>query len=111
MSSEKIALVTGAGSGIGRAVALALSGAGYAVVVTGLPQEQLEETAHIADEARTLVVPADDSGPAAAPTMLAPVVTTFERLDLPFNTTGFSAPAAPMGTSPTNYESPSWTRT
>ena len=64
--SSKFAVVTGAGSGIGRAVALALDGAGYAVVLAGRRAEALEETARWrADGKRLLAVPTDVGDPAA----------------------------------------------
>ena len=55
--TSRIALVTGAGSGIGRAAALALVDAGWTVAVTGRRQEQLEETAELAGDARARVLP------------------------------------------------------
>jgi NAD(P)-dependent dehydrogenase (short-subunit alcohol dehydrogenase family) len=94
----KVALVTGAGSGIGRAVALALMGEGYAVALVGRRREQLEATAEAgaAKGARSLVAPADIGDPAAVRAVFADVKATFGRLDLLFNNAGISAISAPL---------------
>src|SRR5947199_9288598 len=93
----KIALVTGAGSGIGRATALALLREGYAVVLTGRRREALERTAAEAGPAgtRALVVPADVSDPESVRALFSTTQPTFGRRDLLFNNAGASAPAAP----------------
>lgn len=94
----KVALVTGAGSGIGRAVALGLMEAGYAVVLAGRRREKLEETA--AEGARfgtrTLVVPTDVGDPQSVRALFAKTKETFGRLDLLFNNAGTGAPAIPL---------------
>ncbi len=93
----KIALVTGAGTGIGKAVSLALLNAGYAVVLTGRRKELLETTAKEAGGgAKTLVAPADVSDPAAVKALFARTKETFGRLDLLFNNAGVGAPAVPL---------------
>jgi NAD(P)-dependent dehydrogenase (short-subunit alcohol dehydrogenase family) len=93
-ASPKIALVTGAGTGIGKAVALALLKAGYAVVLSGRRRELLEATAAEAGGgAQTLVVPADVSDPLAVKALFALTKETFGRLDLLFNNAGIGAPA------------------
>jgi len=94
----KIALVTGAGSGIGRAVSLALQSAGYSVVLAGRRKSKLEETANSAqqDGGTMLVVPADVSDPASVQALFASALQAFGRLDLLFNNAGLSAPAIPM---------------
>jgi NAD(P)-dependent dehydrogenase (short-subunit alcohol dehydrogenase family) len=95
MTSEKIALVTGAGSGIGKHVALALLQDGYSVVLAGRRREPLEATAlqGKASGARSLVMPADVSNPAAVNELFAKVQKGFGRLDLLFNNAGvFTAP-------------------
>lgn len=96
--SGKIALVTGAGSGIGRAAALALHAAGYAVVLAGRRAAPLEETARLAQHAeRTLLpVPTDVSDPASVRALFARIVEAFGRLDLLFNNAGIAAPSVPL---------------
>jgi NAD(P)-dependent dehydrogenase (short-subunit alcohol dehydrogenase family) len=94
--SQKIALVTGAGTGIGRAVALALARDGYAVVLAGRRKELLEETAKSAGNAKTLVVPTDVSDPASVKALFEKTKAAFGRLDLLFNNAGIGAPAVPM---------------
>ncbi len=96
-SSDKIALVTGAGSGVGRAVSLALARAGYAVVLAGRRREALEETAaHAGDGARTLVVPTDVADPSSVRALFAKTKEAFGRLDLLFNNAGTGAPPVPI---------------
>jgi NAD(P)-dependent dehydrogenase (short-subunit alcohol dehydrogenase family) len=94
--TQKFALVTGAGTGIGRAVALGLAEAGYAVALSGRRREPLEETAAMAGGARTLVVTADVADPAAVRAMFAQVKEAFGRLDLLFNNAGIGAPPIPL---------------
>lgn len=93
----KIAVVTGAGSGIGRAVALGLRGEGWAVVLAGRRPEELRTTASIAcGGPEMLVVPTDVGKPDAVRALFERVVETYGRLDLLFNNAGISAPAVPM---------------
>jgi NAD(P)-dependent dehydrogenase (short-subunit alcohol dehydrogenase family) len=87
---ERVALVTGAGSGIGRAVARGLLEAGYAVVLAGRRRDALEETA--AGDARATVVPADVTDPESVRALFAGL----ERLDLLFNNAGVFGPARPV---------------
>ena len=96
--SQKIALITGAGSGIGRAASLALQGAGYSVVLAGRRAEALEQTASMASATggKTLVVPTDVSDPAAVKALFAKLKETFARLDVLFNNAGRGAPGIPM---------------
>jgi len=91
--AEKVALVTGAGTGIGRSAALALVKDGYAVVLTGRRREPLEATARMADEigGRTLVVPSDISKQESVRALFATTKETFGRLDVLFNNAGFGA--------------------
>jgi NAD(P)-dependent dehydrogenase (short-subunit alcohol dehydrogenase family) len=89
------ALVTGAGSGIGRAAALALMGAGYTVALVGRREQPLQQTA-AADPARALVLPADVSKPAEVTALFERVRGEFGRLDLLFNNAGTGAPAVPI---------------
>ena len=94
---EKIAIVTGAGSGIGRAAARALLGAGYAVALAGRRTDALEETA-AADTSgkRALVVATDVSDPASVQALFATTRETFGRLDVLFNNAGANTPPIPL---------------
>ncbi len=94
----KVAIVTGAGTGIGKGVALALLETGYAVTLTGRRRELLESVARAAGDraARTLIVPADVGDPAAVKNLFAQTRQTFGRLDLLFNNAGTSTPAIPL---------------
>ena len=95
---EKIALVTGAGSGIGRQAAIALCEAGYATVLAGRREDPLKETAKLAGDAesRTLVVPTDVSDPASVAALFEKTQAEFGRLDVLFNNAGVNAPGIPM---------------
>jgi NAD(P)-dependent dehydrogenase (short-subunit alcohol dehydrogenase family) len=97
-SPDKIALVTGAGSGIGRAASLALHAAGYSVVLAGRRTEQLNETAASAKPSpgRLLAVPTDVGRPDHVQALFAITNETFGRLDVLFNNAGISAPGIPM---------------
>ena len=87
----KVALVTGAGSGIGRASAIALGEAGYAVVLAGRTESKLQETQKlIAGEA--LAVVCDVADPASVATLFAKTVSAYGRLDVLFNNAGTGAP-------------------
>ncbi|MBL8839743.1 MAG: SDR family oxidoreductase [Alphaproteobacteria bacterium] len=92
-SSEKIAIVTGAGSGVGRAVALALLKEGYAVVLAGRRKDALEATAAQAKGGRSLVVPTDVTDAASIKALFDRTKQTFGRLDVLFNNAGIGAPA------------------
>jgi NAD(P)-dependent dehydrogenase (short-subunit alcohol dehydrogenase family) len=94
----KIAVVTGAGSGIGRASALALVEAGFAVVLAGRRREMLEETATLANAPppRTLAVPTDVADPAAVAALFETVKETCGRIDLFFNNAGTSTRGIPF---------------
>src|SRR5262245_5905091 len=94
----KVALVTGAGTGVGKAVSLALMREGYAVVLAGRRQDKLEETAQEgkATGAKTLVVPTDVSDPDSIKALFAKTKATFGRLDVLFNNAGIGAPAVPL---------------
>jgi NAD(P)-dependent dehydrogenase (short-subunit alcohol dehydrogenase family) len=94
----KIAIVTGAGSGIGKSAAVALAQNGYSVVLGGRRKEPLETTALEVKQANSqaLVVPADISDPAAVRNLFARTKDAFGRLDLLFNNAGISGPAIPL---------------
>ncbi len=94
--NKKIAIVTGAGSGIGRAVAVALCNDGWSVVLAGRREEQLKETASACDVKRTLVVPTDINIPKSVKNLFSQTMKTFGRLDLLFNNAGVSAPVKPI---------------
>ncbi len=95
---SKVALVTGAGSGIGRAVSIGLLGEGYSVVLAGRRGEQLEATAREAGEhgTRALAVPTDVADPAAVRALFEATGRAFGRLDLLFNNAGTSARGVPI---------------
>jgi NAD(P)-dependent dehydrogenase (short-subunit alcohol dehydrogenase family) len=95
---QKVAVVTGAGTGVGKAVALALMREGYAAVLAGRRKEKLEETAREGSStgAKSLVVPTDVSDPQSIKSMFAKTKETFGRLDLLFNNAGIGAPAVPL---------------
>ena len=93
----KVALVTGAGSGIGRHSALALAEAGYGVALAGRRQDALEETAALAGtDARMLPVSTDVGDPQAVDALFAQVEEHFGRLDVLFNNAGGGAPTVPL---------------
>jgi NAD(P)-dependent dehydrogenase (short-subunit alcohol dehydrogenase family) len=97
-STGKVAIVTGAGSGIGRAAALALLREGYAVVLAGRRPEALSETAAQAGAAgpQILTVPTDVADPSSVRALFATTKKTFGRLDLLFNNAGTNAPGVPL---------------
>jgi NAD(P)-dependent dehydrogenase (short-subunit alcohol dehydrogenase family) len=97
-ASGKIALVTGAGTGIGRSAALALLREGWAVVLAGRRKAPLEATAAAgrSSGSRTLVVPTDIGDPASVRALFAATRETFGRLDLLFNNAGLGAPPVPL---------------
>ncbi|HKW73644.1 MAG TPA: SDR family oxidoreductase [Candidatus Dormibacteraeota bacterium] len=90
-----VAVVTGGGTGIGRAVALGLAETGYSVVVAGRREEPLEATAVEGSKAgaHMLAIPTDVSDPGSVKAMFARTVQAFGRLDLLFNNAGLSAPS------------------
>lgn len=94
-SSDKIALITGAGSGIGRACAQALAGTGWQVVLAGRRLEALEETAALAPD-RMVAVPTDVADPDQIAALFDLVKARYGRLDLLFNNAGTGAPPLPF---------------
>jgi NAD(P)-dependent dehydrogenase (short-subunit alcohol dehydrogenase family) len=92
-----VAVVTGAGSGIGRAVALGLRGEGYSVVIAGRRAEELQHTASmVCDGPEMLVVSTDVRHPDSVRALFERVANTYGRLDLLFNNAGTSAPPLPV---------------
>jgi len=89
----KVAIVTGAGSGIGRAASLALDAAGFQVVLAGRRAAQLEQTA---SSSKILVVPTDVGNPDSVRALFAKTKEAFGRLDVLFNNAGIGAPGVPM---------------
>ncbi len=94
----KIALVTGAGSGIGRQVALGLARAGYSVVLAGRRADALAQVAREVEASgvRALAVPTDVTDPASVQALFAKTKATFGRLDVLFNNAGIGAPPVPL---------------
>ena len=97
MTSEtKVAVVTGAGTGIGRAAVLSLHRAGWRMVLAGRRRELLEETAAMAGGGDMLVVPTDVADPDQVHALFARIGETMGRLDLLFNNAGMGTPQVPM---------------
>ncbi len=94
----KVALVTGGGSGIGRAVALALAGEGYAVIVAGRRKAALDETTRQAIDAEVpiMAVPSDISDPESVRALFVRTNESYGRLDVLFNNAGVGAPDTPL---------------
>ena len=94
----KVTIVTGAGSGVGKAAALALLREGYAVALAGRRAAALEQVAADAEKlgAQALAVPTDVIDPASVPALFAKTKEAFGRLDLLFNNAGIGAPAVPL---------------
>jgi len=97
-SQRKVAIITGAGTGIGKHCALALLHEGYAVVLAGRRMEPLEATAEEgkASGSPILIVPTDVGDPASVKNLFARTKETFGRLDLLFNNAGIGAPGVPL---------------
>ncbi len=97
-SPDKVAIVTGAGTGIGRQAALALLEAGYSVALAGRRAAPLEETVKQAgpDGSRMLAVATDVGDPASVAALFAKTKDRFGRLDVLFNNAGMSAPPVPL---------------
>ena len=104
-SSTRTALVTGAGSGIGRAVAVALARNGWKVALAGRRLRQLEETAREAGD-RCIPMQCDTTDEASVDALFGRIAAEFGRLDLLFNNAGTASPPAPLDqTSPATWRS------
>jgi NAD(P)-dependent dehydrogenase (short-subunit alcohol dehydrogenase family) len=97
-NKTRIALVTGAGSGIGRAASLALEAAGYSVVLAGRRAAQLEKTAAMAEASggKIVAIPTDVSKPESVNALFGRIREEFGRLDVLFNNAGLNAPGIPI---------------
>jgi len=94
-TTQKIAVVTGAGTGVGKAAALALMNKGFTAVLTGRRKDKLDET--LAEGGgKGLAVTADITDPASVAALFKTVTDTYGRLDLLFNNAGAGAPAVPL---------------
>ena len=98
MAARKVALVTGAGTGVGRAVTLALMREGYAVVLAGRRKDMLDAVAKEGAQTpgEALTVPADVAEPASIKSLFEKTKETYGRLDLLFNNAGIGTPAMPI---------------
>lgn len=92
---QKVAIVTGAGGGIGRVTARRLAEDGYHVVLVGRRRDKLEETASSLADGQATPMPCDVTNPAAVDTLFAAVENRWGRLDVVFNNAGISLSAAP----------------
>jgi NAD(P)-dependent dehydrogenase (short-subunit alcohol dehydrogenase family) len=95
--NNKIALVTGAGSGVGRSAALALAKAGYTVVICGRRADALEETISLAPGTAMHAVPTDVSDPHSVDALFANIAAKYGRLDVLFNNAGGNVPSTNFG--------------
>src|ERR1700716_180775 len=96
-AKNKIAVVTGAGTGVGRAASLALMNVGFTVVLAGRRMEMLQETQKLGGNTGvSLPVSADMTDPGSIAALFAKVMDTYGRLDVLFNNAGMGAPAVPL---------------
>src|SRR6476620_2662884 len=102
MAFARVAVITGAGSGIGRAVAIALHHSGFSVVLAGRRADALDATASLTGGQRTLAVPTDVGRPEEVRRLFEKTRETFGRVDVLFNNAGKGTPAVPMETSPSS---------
>ena len=93
---SKIAIVTGAGSGIGRAVAKALNEDGWIVILSGRREKNLAETAALCTMNEVLAIPTDVKDPQSVKNLFAQTLKAYGRLDILFNNAGVGAPVKPM---------------
>ena len=95
--ADKVAVITGAGSGIGRASALALMATGWSVALLGRRKDALEETAGMATGGHSLILPTDVSLPDQVAATFAAVMSKFGRIDMLFNNAGGNVPSTNFG--------------
>lgn len=95
--AERIAVVTGAGSGVGRSTAMALMKDGWTVALAGRRREALEETAGLVQSGKSLVVPTDVTEPEQVANLFAQTTGKFGRVDMLFNNAGGNVPATNFG--------------
>jgi NAD(P)-dependent dehydrogenase (short-subunit alcohol dehydrogenase family) len=95
--AQRFAVITGAGSGVGRAAALALLNDGYGVALAGRRRDALEETAGMTNAGQALVVPTDVSDPEAVGKLFSTAQEAFGRLDVLFNNAGGNVPSTNFG--------------
>jgi NAD(P)-dependent dehydrogenase (short-subunit alcohol dehydrogenase family) len=95
--ADRFAVITGSGTGIGRASALALMNDGWSVALAGRRKEMLEETASMKKAGRALVVPTDVTDPAQVDNLFAQVKSKFGRIDMLFNNAGGGTPTTNFG--------------
>jgi len=96
MTSPAVAIVTGAGSGIGRSVAKTLCDAGYAVALAGRREDRLHETAEVMPAEQRLVIPTDVTDEEAVRDLFGQTQAAYGRIDVVFNNAGTGAPAVPL---------------
>ena len=95
--ADRVAVITGAGTGIGRASALALMNDGWSVALAGRRKEMLEETAGMKTGGNALVVPTDVTDPAQVDNLFAQIKSNFGRIDMLFNNAGGGMPTTNFG--------------
>ena len=97
MKQHKIAIVTGAGTGVGKSAVLALNNAGWKVVLAGRREQPLNDVALLSTHKdNCLVVPTDVANPESVKKLFDTVIDKFGRLDLLFNNAGVGAPPVPL---------------
>jgi NAD(P)-dependent dehydrogenase (short-subunit alcohol dehydrogenase family) len=95
--ADRVAVITGAGSGIGRSSALALLAGGWSVALAGRRKDALEETAGMAKGGRSLVAPTDVTDPEQVAALFAAIKDKFGHLDMLFNNAGGNVPSTNFG--------------
>ncbi len=100
--AKKVALITGAGTGIGRSAAISLANIGYKLVLVGRRSDPLQETATLCNNTDSLYLPTDVSNPDQVKSMFDKLVKHYGRLDLLFNNAGIGTP--PVGIDELQFE-------